>query len=231
MQNEKLFDKIRQTAERSSAASEDWNAEKIWAKVEQRRQKHPLSIWRPYAAASAVLILGFLAWSAVYKQENAAAVSDGNNVKTHSGKAQPVRNQALLQSNAAGHQKYTVRSGERNKTYRKALHQAHNRNADEMIKEAYDALNLPETDSVQVLAAAGMQEEKPVLETAFAEQPHDTLTPLLQMFEHAKRVREERKMIVRLEEKNRSMDLLFFDHPAFMEHHPGSEPKLFLQKR
>lgn len=232
MQNEKLFKKIKQTAAHASTAPADWDAEKIWAKVEQRRQKHQFSLWRPYAAASAVFILGLLALVSVHMKENSQAQIHKHKVTATVRKANPVQNKALLKGNAAYPKESTsslAARHERTEIIRKASRQMQMANKTGYETEVKEIL--PGTDSVHILAGAGTPEQEPVLETAVTTQPHDTLTPLLKMFEHAKRVREERKMIVRLEEKNRSMDLLFFDHPAFIEHHPGSEPRLFLQKR
>ncbi|GGB94801.1 hypothetical protein [Dyadobacter sediminis] len=233
MQNERLFKKIKQTAERPSAAPEDWNAEKIWAKIEQRQQNNPFSRWMPYAAASAVFILGLAALIFIHLKEDSRANIHKNNIAATGHKAYPPQNQKLLKGNAADSadgKSFVAEHEERSRTIHKAIRQKRTGSAHKIVNKPEINVNPSGIDSVHVFADAGILEKEPALE-AVVPPPHDTLAPLLQMFEHAKRVREERRMIVRLEEKNRSVDLLFFDHPAFIEHHPGREPRLFLQKR
>jgi hypothetical protein len=234
MQNERLFRKIKQTTEHSAAASGDWDPERVWAKVEQRQKRHKVSLWLPYAAASAVLILGLAVWLSLGYQENMLVQHNESSLTATSGKTPPIQDLTLLQgptSDASERKDLIIKQDKQSKTSRKILRKTHLVNSNKKANGEDNNVNGSESDSPHVLAGGGTLEQESALESAIPDQPYDNLTPLLQMFEHAKRVREERKMIVRLEEKNRAMDLMFFDHPAFMDHHPGNEPKLFLQKR
>ena len=92
MQNERLFKKIKQIAERPSAAPEDWNAEKIWVKIEQRQQKQQFSRWRTYAAASVVFIFGLSALISIHLKENSQSDIHKNNITATGHKAYPSQN-------------------------------------------------------------------------------------------------------------------------------------------
>jgi len=239
MQNERLFKKIKDTAENASAVSGEWDPERIWAKVERRQKKQKFSLWRPYAAASVTLIIGLSLWFLSKYKENNLAVIKGSNLSKAIIKANAVGDSIDLQGSVSdnSHKKLTAHHDLRNKATHKAIRQMRavtgNQNKDKTLAE--DHVNAQVIDTAGYFAGAGnliaSVEKEEVMETNIPELPHDTLTPLLQMFEHAKRVREERKMIVRLDDKNRSMDLWLFDHAAFVEHHLVNEPKLFLQKR
>ncbi|CAG5069091.1 hypothetical protein DYBT9623_01826 [Dyadobacter sp. CECT 9623] len=57
MQNERLFDKIREASQTNNAGSEDFNPEKIWASVKEKQKPKTVWLWWPYAAASVLLLI------------------------------------------------------------------------------------------------------------------------------------------------------------------------------
>ncbi|MCF0064093.1 hypothetical protein MUK70_27835 [Dyadobacter chenwenxiniae] len=60
MQNEKLFDKIKQAALTETAGTAEYDPENIWSKIQNKDNRKSRVLWWLYMAASVVFILIFL---------------------------------------------------------------------------------------------------------------------------------------------------------------------------
>ncbi|MCF0054828.1 hypothetical protein [Dyadobacter sp. CY356] len=62
MQNERLFKKIKDVALTKTTGTEEYNPEKLWADIENKKSKTDSRLWWPSAAASVLLFIGLSFW-------------------------------------------------------------------------------------------------------------------------------------------------------------------------
>ncbi|KQS28217.1 hypothetical protein [Dyadobacter sp. Leaf189] len=62
MQNENLFDKIKETALHDLSGTDDFDPERIWVKSRRKEQRSKVWLWKFPVAASVLFVLGLAFW-------------------------------------------------------------------------------------------------------------------------------------------------------------------------
>jgi hypothetical protein len=230
MQNEKLFKKIKDISLHSTAADQDWNPENVWEKITRKQQRNKAWVWWPYAAACAVLVLALLFWLPGPAYRPVRSLAHAEKIKTT---AQP---EALSES------PYVTKNEPKSLAVSIPAKNIQAKKARTLLtaklpQETGTAL-LKSTEATPAEAdrygndtMPGYHPGQDLLALHFAqEQENEELSPLLLMYEEAKKEREIRKLSVTIEDENKKTKRWLIGSPGFLASGPNNEPDLFLRK-
>ncbi|WP_247235265.1 hypothetical protein [Telluribacter sp. SYSU D00476] len=228
MQNERLYNKIRHIAHTETPSTEEWNPDRVWAKVEKRRKKGAVWLWLPVAAASVLVVLGLFIGLSDDRNESLVIVSKADKVIP----IQPLPSVALpIQKGVEVVQK---RDQEQLEPKENLIANPFSEGTEPLSTDtAMESLPAEEVGTAEVTLAITdtVKLEQPdatsleqttervlVAYISIPEQRSEELSALRQMYDQVKQDREARKMRTRLSVTGRKPSLWSFVHHSFVEY-------------
>ena len=234
MRNEKLFEKIKHTVLEDQTDPEEWNPEKIWAKIEKKKNKRKHWLWLPAAAAALIALMGLSIWLSTPKRGTIGKIE---------GRSQNVEMPAkpnISQSPAAPKSEKRGRDAEKKPRITnqiiepQQLVEGDGLIPDDIVLKKAESVDaaplLSQTELVNTDSTAEVQASKPgekvlIADISIPESEPEEPSALHRMFEVAKREREARKMRIHISRHNKNLTFWAFVHHSFIENQPVIYPQ------
>ncbi|SDF90767.1 hypothetical protein SAMN04487996_113157 [Dyadobacter soli] len=239
MENERLFEKIKDTVLTETSGTEEYDPDKIWRDIAKKRKQKVLWLWWPYAAAIFVLC-GIFIWNRMDSRKEQVAVFERakpeifpdvlskNNQKLDAGLKAEVREEALFENQKAYSNRVAKKAAVKSLYFKKANDSISITilNEDSLPTQNKLTLSVSPTETATDTHYTARPETEKVLiaDISIPEDKTEQYPALWQIFEQARKERQARKMRLQLDHRLRKPGLWSFVHHSFVQYPAGPFP-------
>jgi hypothetical protein len=243
MQNEKLFEKIKNTALTETSGTDEYNPEKLWADINKRKNKKSMWLWGTYAAVASVLLSGVFFWFLKVQHTETSVQAEVSRIETP-----PVN---LLEKKEADDMETNLSTDANDSVFRdsKFLIKQKSANSDQSPVTTdlqIPALSLadsiePKDDITTIIDTTNFEknnqnvnesttEKVLIADISIPEEKAGEYPALRQIFDQARKERHARKMRIQFNREIKKPGLWSFVHHSFVQY-PSVRPSILLQKK
>ena len=244
MQNEKLIEKIKNTALTETSGTDAYNPEKIWADIKKKKNKKSMWLWWPYAAAASVLLSGVFFWFLMVQHTETFVQAEVSRIETP-----PVN---LLKKKEADDMETNLSTDANDSVFRDSKFLIKQKSANSDQSPVTTDLQIPalsladsvvpkDDDLTAIIDTTNFEKNNQnvnesttekilIADISIPEEKTGEYPALRQIFDQARKERQARKMRIQFNREIKKPGLWSFVHHSFVQY-PSVCPSIILQKK